>query len=327
MQRAGARFELLVLRVYPEARAPAEQPVQLIHHEGEVNRARYMPQNAALVATKTVSGEVHVFDTSRHPARPPAGNTGAPDMRLTGHTDQGFGVCWSPVLPGRLLSGSNDARVCVWDIAAASPSTAALHTYTGHTGAVGDVAWHATQPSTFGSVGDDYTLRLWDTRKPPAEACVHTVRAHDAEVYCLAFNPRNEYLLATGSADKCVELFDTRRLGASVHTLLCDTDDLRTGEVLTLAWSPHHEAVLASCGAERRVMVWDFTRIGAEQNAEDAEDGPPELLFSHGGHMAKVSDFAWNASQEWTVASVAEDHELQVWRPVAAMFMDEDGEA
>jgi histone-binding protein RBBP4 len=156
---------------------------------------------------------------------------------------------------------------------------------------------------------------------------VHTVRAHDAEVYCLAFNPRNEYLLATGSADKCVELFDTRRLGASVHTLLCDTDDLRTGEVLTLAWSPHHEAVLASCGAERRVMVWDFTRIGAEQNAEDAEDGPPELLFSHGGHMAKVSDFAWNASQEWTVASVAEDHELQVWRPVAAMFMDEDGEA
>jgi histone-binding protein RBBP4 len=153
------------------------------------------------------------------------------------------------------------------------------------------------------------------------------VQAHAAEVYCLAFNPRNEHLLATGGADKSVELFDTRRLGASVHTLVCDTDDLRTGEVLTLAWSPHHASVLASCGAERRVMTWDFTRVGAEQSPEDAEDGPPELLFSHGGHTARVSDFAWNAQQEWTVASVAEDHQLQIWHPVPSMFQDEDADA
>ena len=85
-------------------------------------------------------------------------------------------------------------------------------------------------------------------------------------------------------------------------------------------------AVLASCGAERRVMVWDLSRVGAEQNAEDAEDGPPELLFSHGGHTARVSDFAWNARQEWTLASVAEDHELQIWRPASALFQDEEGE-
>ena len=300
--------------------------MQLINHDGEVNRARYMPQTPSLVATKTVSGELHVFDTSRHPARPPAGSGNAPDMRLTGHTDQGFGVSWSPLAAGRLLSGSNDARVCVWDITAASPTTAALYTYTGHVGAVGDVAWHASQPHTFGSVGDDCFLRLWDMRKPPADACVHAVRAHDAEAYCLAFNPRNEHLLATGGADCNVELFDTRRLGAPVHTLVCDTDDLRTGEVLTLAWAPHAEAVLASCGAERRVMVWDLSRVGAEQNAEDAEDGPPELLFSHGGHTARVSDFAWNAREEWTLASVAEDHELQIWRPASALFQDEEGE-
>ena len=31
----------------------------------------------------------------------------------------------------------------------------------------------------------------------------------------------------------------------------------------------------------RRVCVWDCSKIGAEQGAEDAEDGPPELLFIH----------------------------------------------
>jgi hypothetical protein len=48
------------------------------------------------------------------------------------------------------------------------------------------------------------------------------------------------------------------------------------------------------------------------QAPEDAEDGPPELLFIHGGHTSKVSDFAWNPSDDWVIASVAEDNILQV---------------
>ena len=51
---------------------------------------------------------------------------------------------------------------------------------------------------------------------------------------------------------------------------------------------------------------------GADAQApEDAEDGPPELLFIHGGHTSKVSDFAWSPSDAWVVASVAEDNILQ----------------
>ena len=44
------------------------------------------------------------------------------------------------------------------------------------------------------------------------------------------------------------------------------------------------------------------------------EDGPPELLFIHGGHTSKVSDSAWNPDDagEWMMASVAEDNILQV---------------
>ncbi|MFN3280047.1 MAG: hypothetical protein ACK41Y_16925, partial [Paracoccus hibiscisoli] len=66
------------------------------------------------------------------------------------------------------------------------------------------------------------------------------------------------------------------------------------------------DQILSSCGADRRVIVWDMARIGKEQSAEDAEDGPPELLFVHGGHTAKVSDMSWNTNDEWVMASVAE---------------------
>ena len=41
-----------------------------INHEGEVNRARYMPQNPFIIATKTPTSDVLVFDYTKHPPKP-----------------------------------------------------------------------------------------------------------------------------------------------------------------------------------------------------------------------------------------------------------------
>ena len=48
---------------------------QKINHEGEVNRARYMPQNPYLIATKSISAEAYIFDCSKHPSKPKADGT------------------------------------------------------------------------------------------------------------------------------------------------------------------------------------------------------------------------------------------------------------
>lgn len=39
-----------------------------------------------------------------------------PDIRLTGHEQEGYGLAWSPFKPGYLLSGSDDQRICMWDV-------------------------------------------------------------------------------------------------------------------------------------------------------------------------------------------------------------------
>jgi len=93
--------------------------------------------------------------------------------------------------------------------------------------------------------------------------------------------------------------------------------------VFQIGWSPKHETVLASCGADRRLMCWDLAKIGDEQSPEDAEDGPPELLFIHGGHTSKISDFAWNGNDDWVVASVAEDNILQIWQMAENIYAEE----
>jgi histone-binding protein RBBP4 len=106
-----------------------------------------------------------------------------------------------------------------------------------------------------------------------------------------------------------------------MHTLRGHAD-----QVMTVEWAPHNESVLGSCSADRRVGIWDLSRIGMEQSPEDAEDGPPELLFLHGGHTNKVSDFSWNVNDPWTIASVAEDNILQVWNMAEEIYALEEDE-
>ena len=68
--------------------------------------------------------------------------------------------------------------------------------------------------------------------------------------------------------------------------------------------------------------MWDLSKIGEEQSAEDAEDGPPELLFVHGGHTDRVSDFSWNCNERLMMASTADDNVLQVWQVAYEQYYD-----
>jgi len=85
---------------------------QKINHEGEVNRARHMPQKPNIIATKTNIGEVHIFDYNKHPSCP-TDSAVRPELRLTGHTEEGCGLSWSTLQNGYLLSGSYDNRVII----------------------------------------------------------------------------------------------------------------------------------------------------------------------------------------------------------------------
>uniref|UniRef100_A0A2K5YRW6 Histone-binding protein RBBP4-like N-terminal domain-containing protein n=1 Tax=Mandrillus leucophaeus TaxID=9568 RepID=A0A2K5YRW6_MANLE len=275
-----------------------------INHEGEVNRARYMPQNPCIIATKTPSSDVLVFDYTKHPSKPDPSGERNPDLRLRGHQKEGYGLSWNPNLSGHALSASDDHPICLWDISAVPKEgkvVDAKTVFTGHMAVVEDVSWHLLHESLSGSVADDRKLMIWDTHSNTTSKPSHSVDAHTAEVNCLSFNPYSEFILATGSADKTVALWDLRNLILKLHSFESHKD-----EIFQVQWSPHNETILASSGKE--------------QSPEDAEDGPPELLFIHGGHIAKISDFSWNPNEPWVICSVSEDNIMQT------IYNDEDPE-
>ncbi|CAE7602271.1 Rbbp7 [Symbiodinium microadriaticum] len=118
-----------------------------------------------------------------------------------------------------------------------------------------------------------------------------------------------------------VNLWDLRNLSQKLHTF----EGHHEG-VYQVSWAPFNETLLASSSSDRRVHIYDISRIGDEQTPEDAEDGPPELLFVHGGHSAKVSDFSWNSNDEWVIASVSEDNILQIWQTAESIYTENDDE-
>lgn len=295
-----------------------------INHEGEVNRARYMPQNQCIIATKTPSSDVLIFDYTKHPSKPDPSGECNPEIRLKGHTKEGYGLSWNPNINGHLLSASDDFSICLWNINGSQKEARQLDAHSifnGHTAVVEDVAWHLLHDSLFGSVGDDKKLMLWDTRSQNTSKPSQMIEAHSAEVNCLSFNPFSEYILATGSADKTVALWDLRNLKMKLHSFESHKD-----EIFQVQWSPHNETILASSGTDRRLNVWDLSKIGEEQSADDIDDGPPELLFIHGGHTAKISDFSWNPNEPWVICSVSEDNIMQVWQMAENIYNDEEGD-
>ncbi|KAL7463396.1 hypothetical protein ACHAXS_003771 [Conticribra weissflogii] len=302
-----------------------------IPHDGEVNRARYMPQNHFIVATRGPSPEVYIWDLSKHGSFPEEGATPCPQIVCRGHTGEGYGVSWCGVGEegkGRLCTCAEDRTVRIWDVNQALKDgkngmvVRPTDTLQFHTDVVEDVDWHKRDINMIGSCGDDRLICLWDVREGKREKPAHIIRdAHKGDVNSLAFHPTNEFLMASGSADKMVKLWDMRNLKSPLQTLEGHTD-----QVYSIQWSPFHESILGSCSADRRVAIWDLSRIGAEQSPEDAEDGPPELLFLHGGHTANISDFSWNANYDWCCASVSADNVLQVWCPTEEVYADGEEE-
>ncbi|MES1902069.1 MAG: hypothetical protein MHPSP_000458, partial [Paramarteilia canceri] len=323
-------------------------------HEDDVNRARIMPQNQNLIATKSPTRKVYIYDITKHPSVPAENDTkvSSADLTLIGHNQEGFALDWNSNSPGKILSGGDDSLICSWDVSkydnrsdmlgkdvVASPSSV----YTFHTSVISDVKWSLMHDSLFGSVSDDKILAIWDTRVGMQPQMIKK-DAHDKEVNCLAFHPSNENFLLTGSSDQTIKLWDLRSPNNTISTFeqnessenknplskmskqndpapktMMDKQQRHIfqhheNSVYSVEWSPNLETVFASASTDSTVHLWQLDQIGAEQSAEDAQDGPPELMFIHGGHTAAVSDICWHIGEQLLLTSVAEDNIVHIWK-------------
>ncbi|KAF1768737.1 hypothetical protein GCK72_000550 [Caenorhabditis remanei] len=301
--------------------AKLEDEIRIVHQD-EVHRARYMPQNPIIIASRGPGDDVYIFDYTQHPSQP-HDNKFRPQLRLKGHEGEGYGLSWSNTSEGHLLTAGEDGAICHFDINAHQNIAGQLtpvSKYKGHDSNVQDVAFHALHPNVFASVGDDRKLNIWDLRHPRFQL---SSIGHNSDVTCVSYNPFNEFILATASADKTVAVWDVRNMGKRMYTLRHHTD-----EIFQVAFSPHIETVLASSGSDDLVIVWDLSKVEDPSNdpATQPTAPPPEVVFVHSGHLGKVADFSWNPNRPWTICSTDEYNKFQVWEVSEGVINPEKSE-
>ncbi|KAJ7955889.1 WD-40 repeat-containing protein MSI4-like [Quillaja saponaria] len=354
-----------------EARSPFVKKYKTIIHPGEVNRIRELPQNSKIVATHTDSPDVLIWDVEAQPNRHAVlGATNShPDLILTGHQDNAeFALAMCPTEP-YVLSGGKDKSVVLWSIqdhissaatdsaapkspgsggsiikqntkpgdgsgkTADGPSVGPRGIYYGHEDTVEDVAFCPSSAQEFCSVGDDSCLILWDARVGFSPV-VKVEKAHDADLHCVDWNPHDDNLILTGSADNTVCMFDRRNLtfdgvGSPIYRF-----EGHKAAVLCVQWSPDKSSVFGSSAEDGLLNIWDYEKVGKKveragrtPNASNASG----LFFQHAGHRDKVVDFHWNASDPWTIVSVSDDCDstggggtLQIWRMSDLLYRPEE---
>eukprot|EP00921_Rhytidocystis_pertsovi_P020285 GHVQ01032229.1.p1 GENE.GHVQ01032229.1~~GHVQ01032229.1.p1 ORF type:complete len:456 (-),score=68.58 GHVQ01032229.1:577-1944(-) len=298
--------------------------VRLIPHDGEINRASHMPQHPTKIATRSVSGNVLLFDSDKYGNEAVKGTVDAtPDIVMTGHSLEGWGMSWNKSREGYITTVADDGKICVWDINGKVDSNRHMDTltsFTGHARPAQDVCWQEGSGDVIMSVGDDGKLMIWDIRENCRTKPVSQVQGSNLELNAVSNNAFNNDVIVTGGADQEIDLWQLRKLTKPAHRMAC-----HKAAIVRLHFTGYSDKLLASASSDRFIAVWDIDRIGMEQTPEDAEDGPPELVFTHGGHTAPVSDFSWNPEDpyRWMIASVAEDNVLQIWQPSKTTFQDE----
>jgi WD40 repeat protein len=172
------------------------------------------------IAVSCDDGNVAIYNLNGH------GINGVPVKLFTDHENSVTSVSTSVVQPGNLLSASMDCTIVqystdgtdsssVHEFKGARPQipqpsvgtgSRALRPRPGHHGAVWDVEYSDTSPSSFASAGQDGAVKLWDER---GKACTATL-PHASPLFCVAWLPGPAPLLAAAGEEGDILVYDLR---------------------------------------------------------------------------------------------------------------------
>lgn len=280
--------------------------LQKINHLGDVNKLRYMPQNADIIASGNNMGNLVIYNRTKHSSYNTINtDINTPDLILgeqeIDENQDIYAIDWNRQIEGMIASGKMNGRIDIYDIKSQfkdkdnttiKPIKSILNV-----AGVNDIEWVRQHDSIFCIVDEAGHLKLIDMR---TDSPTIDKKISPNAINSVSINPMNQQYLSTGDSKGVVEVWDIRNLdqGTSLFNLSHHTDS-----ITQVKWHPKFHNILASSSSDKFLKIFDVDKQ------------PDPLIFNHGGHMLGVNDFDWSLHDDWMVASVADDNSLHVWKP------------
>jgi WD40 repeat protein len=235
---------------------------------------------------------------------------------IQGHTNSIFTLL--QLLDGRLLSGSGDNTIRLWDI---NDEFNLLKTLTGHVNYVNSLIQLKSGKVASGSA--DHTIRVWDTFND--FKCIKIIKVHNGPVKSLL--QLHEGSIVSGSDDKTIRVYDPESGFTCIKILTGHTDkvncltQLKNGCIISGStdstiriWDPEldYECVkilqqhsywvsciiqlsdnkIASCSGDKTIKLWNYeggNNFSFSQDIQDHTHGVNSIIQLKDGKIASAS--------------------------------------
>ena len=170
-----------------------------------------------------------------------------------------------------------------------------------------DVVWCPHNDSLFASCSEDRTLLLWD-QKPSNQinqsqgstgsngAAILAIPGLQHEILSCYFIKYDKNLIATGSCDTSIKLWDLRKIEKPFCILTGHKYAIRR-----IKFSPHHPTMLMSVGYDMSAIFWDYMA------------GTNPMLSRYDQHSEFVVGCGFNLFIENLVATAGWDEKCYVF--------------
>jgi WD40 repeat protein len=176
--------------------------------------------------------------------------------------------------------------------------------------AVNRVCWHRTERNTLGSVHQDGTIRIWDSRVV-GTTCSTVIDTKADASRDIHFNPNNPNYVAAVFENGNLTVWDRRKTDSPWINI-----SAHSSTVMTVAWHPTKEWLLASGSRDKSVKIWDVSNVVDESKVSSLR---PECVLHT---SSAVSRICWRPSSSNNpnsidqIASIpsSERGDISVWR-------------
>ncbi|KAF0682369.1 Aste57867_25507 [Aphanomyces stellatus] len=229
------------------------------------NDIRWHPQSDSMLATAATNGFLVLWDVPRDSSK-------MHKREFKAHERAVNRICWHPTDFNSLLSASQDGLIKHWDPRLKGRNVNTFQQQKSES--VRDVKFSLFDDTKFAAAFENGTVEIWDLRNNKQPETKFT--AHQGHILSLDWHPKLPNVIATGSRDRSVKIWDLNDAFKPLQTIALIAN---AGRIQWRPNCPDHIATSSSI-TDSRINVWDTQR-------------PFVPLACMQGHGDIVSDFQW----------------------------------